>query len=74
MIFPKESEWFGVFEDGGYDKLLTMKENPLYKSNAFGLKTLDAAGKIHFEETSGDHLQFSSAELFHIIRKYWQKN
>lgn len=72
MIFPKESEWFGVFQDGGYEKLLTMHENPLYISNSFGLKSLDEAGKVHFETTAGDHLQFTSEELFGIVRKYWQ--
>ena len=35
-------------------------------------KTLDAAGKIHFESTAGNHLQFTEAQLFGWVDKYFK--
>ena len=57
MIFPKESEVFGSHDENG--NLLTMEEQPIYKSDAFGLKTLNEAGRVKRMEIDGNHLQFS---------------
>mmetsp|Transcript_27352 Transcript_27352/g.33400 ORF Transcript_27352/g.33400 Transcript_27352/m.33400 type:complete len:278 (-) Transcript_27352:178-1011(-) len=73
MIYPKESEWFGFFEDGGYEKLLTFRETKWYKKNLFGLKTLDEKNKVHFETTEGDHLRFTLDDLYGVLDKYWKK-
>jgi hypothetical protein len=48
-----------------------MKNTKFYKQNLFGLKDADAAGKIHFEQTAGDHLQFTDAELYAWVDKYF---
>merc|ERR1712188_100763 len=55
----------------GKTDVLTMKETSVYKNDLFGLKTADEAGKIHFETTPGNHLQFSETDLFGWISKYW---
>lgn len=34
-----------------------------YKSDLFGLQTVDKAGKILFNTTEGNHLQFSQEQL-----------
>lgn len=70
MVFPNEGEWWGHFEDGSLKKVLTMKESPWYKNDLFGLKTADEAGKLFFNSTTGDHLQFSHEELAWWVNLY----
>eukprot|EP01062_Namystynia_karyoxenos_P039775 TRINITY_DN2892_c0_g1_i2.p1 TRINITY_DN2892_c0_g1~~TRINITY_DN2892_c0_g1_i2.p1 ORF type:complete len:382 (+),score=157.46 TRINITY_DN2892_c0_g1_i2:106-1146(+) len=71
MIFPNEGEWWGHFEDGSLTKVLTMRETDWYKKDMFGLKTADEAGKILFNTTAGDHLQFSIDELTWWVGNYF---
>merc|ERR1711907_924731 len=73
MVFPNEGEWWGHFADGSddYKTVLRMNETEWYKSDLFGLKTANEAGKIHFESTPGNHLQFTETDLFGWISKYW---
>jgi palmitoyl-protein thioesterase len=40
-----------------------MRETEWYKQDLFGLKTVDEAGKIQFNTTTGNHLQFSRDQL-----------
>ena len=47
-----------------------MKDTPVYKADSFGLRTADEAGKIFFESTPGNHLQFTETELFGGVDKY----
>ena len=63
MVFPNEGEHWGHFADGSLTKVLTMRETDWYIHDLFGLQTVDKAGKIHFNQTSGNHLQFSQEEL-----------
>ena len=42
-----------------------------YKKDLFGLKTADEAGKIMFDSSPGDHLQFNETELFGWVDKYF---
>ena len=73
MVFPNEGEWFGHYKDGDddYKTVLRMNETEWYKSDLFGLKTADEAGKIHFESTPGNHLQFTEKELLGWIDEYF---
>lgn len=73
MVFPNEGEHWGTFADNSFKNVVTMKETSVYKSDSFGLKTADEAGKINFETTAGNHLQFTETELFGWIAKYWTK-
>ena len=45
------------------DKILSVQENKFYKQDLFGLETTDETGKIHFENTTGYHMQFIDDEL-----------
>jgi palmitoyl-protein thioesterase len=75
MVYPNENEHWGAMDDvPNGDKILSMKETKFYKQDLFGLKTADEAGKIHFEETSGDHLQFTDAQLYGWIETYWKNS
>eukprot|EP00389_Voromonas_pontica_P003445 GDKH01005078.1.p1 GENE.GDKH01005078.1~~GDKH01005078.1.p1 ORF type:complete len:343 (-),score=40.37 GDKH01005078.1:173-1201(-) len=70
MVYPAESEHWGASMADG--RIMTMRETDWYLRDSFGLKTADEAGKIHFEHTDGNHLQFSAAQLFEWIDKYFQ--
>jgi palmitoyl-protein thioesterase len=68
VVVPREGEWFG-----GYDKdynLLTMKDTPWYKNDMFGLKTADESGKIFFNSTEGNHLDFTTEQLLGWLDLY----
>jgi len=66
MIYPNDGEWWGAFDSDGKTRL-AMKDTEWYKKDLFGLKTADEAGKLFFNTTAGDHLQFSEAELFNWV-------
>jgi len=63
MVYPNEGEWWGHFADGSLKTVLPMKETKWYQDDLFGLKTVDEAGKLHFNTTEGNHLQFSNEQL-----------
>jgi len=70
MVFPNEGEWWGHFADGQLKEVLTMKETNWYKNDTFGLKTADEAGKLTFNTTAGNHLQFTQEELLWWVDNY----
>ena len=43
-------------------ELVAMRDAPWYKEDWFGLKSLDAAKKIEFHSTPGNHLRFKKAD------------
>jgi len=71
MVYPNEGEWWGHFEDGAFKKVLSMKDTDWYQKDLFGLRTADEAGKIFFNSTTGDHLQFSDAQVAAWIDQYY---
>jgi len=71
MVYPNEGEWWGHFADGQLVKVLTMKETQWYQQDLFGLKTADEAGKIFFNSTTGDHLEFTEEELAWWVHNYY---
>lgn len=70
MVFPNEGEWWGHFADGSLTEVLSMTETKWYKEDLFGLRTADEAGKIRFNHTDGNHLQFSDAQLTWWVNNY----
>jgi len=70
MIYPNDGEWWGSFAADGKTRL-AMNETEWYTKDLFGLKTAHEAGKIFFNSTTGDHLQFTEAELFGWVDKYF---
>ena len=63
MVYPNEGEHWGHYADGSLTQVLPMRETAWYKQDLFGLKTVDMAGKILFNTTAGNHLQFSQEQL-----------
>jgi palmitoyl-protein thioesterase len=70
MVYPNDGEWWGAFASDGKTRL-AMNETEWYQKDLFGLKTADEAGKIVFDSSPGDHLQFTEAELFGWVDKYF---
>lgn len=72
MIFPSDSEWFGFFKDDSFEEVEQYYETRFFEP--IGLKKLALESKLFFEQTPGDHLQFSRAFLKHMVTKYWKNN
>jgi len=70
MIYPNDGEWWGAFDSDGKTRL-AMNETQWYQKDLFGLQTAHKAGKIFFNSTKGDHLQFTEAELFGWVDQYF---
>jgi palmitoyl-protein thioesterase len=72
MVYPNEGEHWGALPDGSYSKTaLAMKDTKFYQQDLFGLKTADSAGKIAYETTTGDHLEFNATQLYGWVEKYF---
>merc|ERR1712014_185116 len=71
MVFPNEGEHWGSEPDGSFGTPMEMKDTKFYKENLFGLKDADAAKKIFYETTPGDHLDFTEKQLFAWVDKYF---
>jgi len=74
-VVPKESSWFGSWsitdpEEDDEPEMLTMKQQPLYKEDWIGLKSLDEAGKVFLESCPGEHMQLPTECWEWIIRKW----
>merc|ERR1719460_2828730 len=71
MVYPNQGEQWGDIEDG---VITEYTGTAMYKDDLFGLQTVDKAGGIALEETSGDHLQFTSDELYGWVEKYFMNS
>jgi len=49
-----------------------MNKTAWYETDSFGLRTADAAGKNNYESFDGNHIQFTDAELYAWLDKYFQ--
>ncbi|KAL8064598.1 hypothetical protein ABFX02_01G100700 [Erythranthe guttata] len=63
VITPKESSWFGFYEDGSTNNILQPKKTKLYVEDWIGLKTLDKAGRVKFIKVGGTHIEVSDADM-----------
>ena len=70
VVVPREGEWWGGYAANDYTRVLAMNETTWYKEDSFGLRSADKAGKLFFESTDGNHLEFSDEELYTWLDKY----
>lgn len=72
IVIPNESEWFGFYQDKSFDNLWTFDQTPWYVNDWFGLKSLHLAGKITFETTDGNHLDFDTDYLLSLVDRFFK--
>ncbi|KAM3396975.1 palmitoyl-protein thioesterase 1-like [Capsicum galapagoense] len=70
IVTPKESSWFGFYQDGSYTQVLPPQQTNLYLNDLFGLQTLDKAGKIKFIKVPGFHLGMDIQDLGQYVVPY----
>ncbi|WOG95539.1 hypothetical protein DCAR_0414863 [Daucus carota subsp. sativus] len=73
-LIPRETSWFGHYEDGSWNKILPVQQTKLYTEDRIGLRTLDKAGKVKFINVTGDHLQISFSDLQKHVFPYLRAN
>eukprot|EP01059_Diplonema_ambulator_P027495 TRINITY_DN456_c0_g2_i1.p1 TRINITY_DN456_c0_g2~~TRINITY_DN456_c0_g2_i1.p1 ORF type:complete len:330 (+),score=81.96 TRINITY_DN456_c0_g2_i1:47-991(+) len=71
VVYPNEGEWWGSFAPHTYHTTLTMNETEMYQKDLFGLKTVNEAGKIVFNHTDKNHLDFTEAQLQWWVQNYF---
>jgi len=59
VVVPKDSSWFGYYADNDLSRMLAFNETKLYIEDTIGLKSLDKMGKLQFDTTPGEHMQFT---------------
>merc|ERR1712228_45265 len=58
-VLPRDTSWFGFYEDGSDSKIVSLQESKLYEDDVLGLAQMDKDGKLVFMTTPGNHMQFS---------------
>merc|ERR1712062_722208 len=70
MVYPKETEWFGFYDDGQAESVHTLEESDLYTEDRLGLKKMKEEGRLVKYSIEGDHLKVSETVLVDIIEKF----
>ena len=55
IIVPRESSWFSFYEPNSTSRLLPLRRTALYRDDWIGLRSLEAAGKLHFASIACGH-------------------
>lgn len=72
VVIPNESEWFGAYQDGSaFEDIWTFEETPWYTEDLFGLRSLNEAGRVFFNVTEGNHLDFETDYLLDLVGIYF---
>jgi palmitoyl-protein thioesterase len=72
VVIPNDSEWFGFFQDGTFEIVWVYNEAPWYSNDLFGLKSLDSSGRVFFNTTDGNHLDFETDYLLTLVGLYFE--
>ncbi|XP_057477615.1 uncharacterized protein LOC130765259 isoform X2 [Actinidia eriantha] len=70
VLIPKETAWFGYYQDGAFDLILPPQQTKLYVEDWIGLKTLDIAGRVKFISVPGFHLRISDGDAKQYVVPY----
>ena len=71
VVIPNDSEWFGFFKDGSFKDIWSYDQTPWYTNNSFGLKSLKESGRLFFNTTEGNHLDFETDFLLDLVGLYF---
>ncbi|XP_075255348.1 palmitoyl-protein thioesterase 1-like [Convolutriloba macropyga] len=69
-VVPRESEWFGYYQDGQAQITVPLENTTLYTEDKLGLRQMDEEGRLVRYPIKGNHLQISREALDDIIDKY----
>jgi palmitoyl-protein thioesterase len=47
VLIPRETGWFGVFANNSVASIVPLEDQPLYKYDFIGLRTLQETGRLH---------------------------
>ncbi len=72
VVVPNDSEWFGFYQDKSFDNIWSFDQTPWYTQDSFGLQSLNKAGKVFFETTDENHLDFSTDYLLSLVDTYFK--
>jgi len=61
VVVPRQSEWFGVWDDGR--DVIPMKEQKMYEEDSIGLKSLYESGRMWFYTGAGDHMHLTESMI-----------
>ncbi|PSR91598.1 Palmitoyl-protein like [Actinidia chinensis var. chinensis] len=70
VLIPKETAWFGYYQDGAFDLILPPQQTKLYVEDWIGLKTLDTAGRVKYISVPGFHLRISDGDAKQYVVPY----
>ncbi|KAL8153105.1 hypothetical protein V2J09_010865 [Rumex salicifolius] len=70
VLVPKETSWFGYYENGSMTTILSYNKTELYTEDWIGLKTLNEAGKVEFVSVPGGHLAITQSLMDNYIVPY----
>lgn len=59
VVYPKESEWFGVYDENGY--IVNLQDQDQYKEDWLGLKILTESNRTSFLTIEGGHMNIESS-------------
>jgi palmitoyl-protein thioesterase len=80
-VIPKESSWFGSYPSipesegeeegyGGENRIVPMREQPLYVEDWIGLRTLDESGSVVLVPCDAEHMRLSLECWQPLVEKY----
>ncbi|KAG8468524.1 hypothetical protein KFE25_013607 [Diacronema lutheri] len=70
IIIPRESGWFAAFADNSTDTLVPLEDQPLYREDWIGLRSLAESNRLHFGITNCRHYEATtSACKFQLFDK-----
>jgi palmitoyl-protein thioesterase len=65
-VEPPDSAWFGFYDSDL--NVVPMRDQPMYKEDWIGLRTLDREGRIDLLVTEGGHVRASEVFSFFLYR------
>ncbi|CAL9029302.1 unnamed protein product [Prunus brigantina] len=63
VLIPKETSWFGYYQDDTFKSILSPRKTNLYKEDWIGLRALDEAGRVKYISVPGGHLGISTSDM-----------
>lgn len=69
-VVPRESEWFGFYQDGQDQVVVPLENTTLYTEDKLGLRQMDQEGRLVRYPIKGNHLQIDKQDLDNIIDTY----